>query len=104
MDQYHCSAEHCLNDKSDVEQVPSSTVDMMIRDPLLACFVPWDRIGASRTPFSLDASPYGHTLKAPARPGLSFTLCVSAATSLGGRAVSFLLDVFVIFFGGNERL
>jgi hypothetical protein len=43
-------------------------------------------------------------LKAPARPGLSFTLCVSAATSLGGRAVSFLLDVFVIFFGGNERL
>jgi len=28
----------------------------------------------------------------------------SAATSPGGRAVSFLLGVFAIFFGGNERL
>ena len=35
---------------------------------------------------SLDLSPFMvDTLKAPARPGLSFTLCVSAGTEPGGK-------------------
>jgi hypothetical protein len=39
-----------------------------LRDPRLACFVLWDRIGASRR---LDVPQSGS--KAPARPGLSLT-------------------------------
>ena len=50
----------------------------------------------------LDPWIHAVSLKAPARPGLSFAPCVSAATSPGGRAVSFLLGVFAI--GRNERL
>ena len=42
-----------------------------LRDPPLACFVPWDSIGASRR---LDVPQLGP--KAPARPGLSFRRCV----------------------------
>jgi len=67
--------------------------------------VPWDKIGGSReTQVTLGFLLCLGRLEAPVRPGLSFALCVSAATSLGGRAVSFLLGVFAIAFGGNERL
>ena len=45
---------------------------------------------------SLDLSPFMvDTLKAPARPGLSFTLCVSAGTEPGGKLLRWL--------GGHDR-
>jgi len=43
--------------------------------------VPWDSLGASRR---LDV-PYLVTKAPGAAPGLSFTLCVSAGTELGGK-------------------
>ena len=50
-----------------------------LRDPRLASFVRWDTIGASRVR-PLDVS----SPQAPARPGLSFALCVSAVFGLRG--------------------
>jgi len=47
----------------------------------LARLVPWDSLGASRR---LDV-PYLVTKAPGAAPGLSFTLCVSAGTELGGK-------------------
>src|SRR5215831_18178984 len=52
--------------------------------------VPWDSIGASRVR-PLDVS----SPEAPARPGLSFTLCVSAGTEPGGKLLRWL--------GGHDR-
>src|SRR5215471_18445392 len=46
-----------------------------LRDPRLASFVRWDTIGASRD------RPLDVSSQAPARSGLSLTLCVSAGTN-----------------------
>jgi len=43
-----------------------------LRDPRLACFVPWDIIGASRD-LGLLGFSLCYALEAPARPGLSLT-------------------------------